>query len=156
MSKSFGGTINSKGYKVLNPQVGVLWGDGLDYNKILEILKVMDEGGWSAENIVFGMGGGLLQKVNRDTQRFVFKSSAQCRNGVWHDVYKSPTDKTKVSKRGRLKLVDTCFTGNYKTVGIDECPEREDILQCVFEDGELKKEYSFDDVRKNSEILLNI
>jgi len=57
------------------------------------------------------MGGGLLQKVNRDTQRFVFKCSAnKTSDGIWHDVYKNPIDarkgeETKISKKGKLKLI---------------------------------------------------
>ena len=60
---------------------------------------------WSTDNIVFGMGGGLLQKVNRDTQRFAFKCSAQCRKGVLYDIQKKPLDESKKSKSGKLALV---------------------------------------------------
>ena len=144
---SFGGTVNKKGYKVLNPKIGLLWGDGLDYMKIEEILVAMEVRGWSAENIVFGMGGGLLQKINRDTQRFAFKSSAQMRNGVWYDVYKEPTDTSKKSKRGRLKLFKWGHL-NYETTNY--AGNGRDMLDKVFENGKITKEISFDEVRKNS------
>jgi nicotinamide phosphoribosyltransferase len=95
LEEKFGMTVNSKGYKVLPKQVRVLWGDGIDRNGIIQIMDALEKAGYSIENIAcFGMGGGLLQKVNRDVQRFAFKSSEQCReeNGVdvWHDIYKSP------------------------------------------------------------------
>jgi len=51
----------------------------------LEILKVE---GFSADNIAFGMGGGLLQQPNRDDFRFAIKASAICVDGEWRDVYK--------------------------------------------------------------------
>ena len=145
---SFGGSVNNKGYKVLNPKVRMLWGDGLDMEDIKQILKYVEEKGFSVENLVFGMGGGLLQKVNRDTQRFAFKSSAQCRNGVWYDIFKQPRDESKVSKKGKLKLIKN--GDSYKTVPINELGE--DILTTVFENGKLITRYTFDEIRNNAKI----
>ena len=145
LGEKFGFTMNSKGYRVLNPKVRVLWGDGIDLQGIKGILGIMMVYGWSAENMVFGMGGGLLQKVNRDTQRFAFKSSAQCRSGVWHDVYKNPTDITKKSKRGRLSLVK--IDGKFTTVSE---VKNGDLLKVVFENGVLVNPITFDEVRKNA------
>lgn len=143
----FGTTKNSKGYKVLNPKVGMLWGDGIDYQGIRSILYTMESNGWAASNIVFGAGGGLLQKMNRDTQRFAFKCCAQKRNGEWIDISKRPLDTSKVSKKGRLALVKG-LDGHLETVpwvdGID------DQLETVFENGEIKKFYTFDQCRKNT------
>ncbi len=150
--KSFGGITNSKGYKVINPKVRVLWGDGIDYDGIKKILLAVQSAGFSIENIAtFGMGGGLLQKVNRDTQRFAFKSSAQCRNGVWYDIFKNPKDPSKKSKRGRLKLVRD--DGTFITV--PESDPRPDVLEVVFENGYATKTYTWEEVRKNAEIQPN-
>jgi nicotinamide phosphoribosyltransferase len=91
------------------------------------------------------MGGGLLQKHNRDTQRNAFKCSAQFRDGKWIDNQKQPLDITKASKKGLLKLVRE---GNsYTTVGIDD--PREDILVTVFENGTMMKEWTWDEVKAN-------
>jgi nicotinamide phosphoribosyltransferase len=144
---AFGGTTNQKGFRVLDPHVGVLWGDGIGPGGIYEILQAARDQKFAAENYVFGMGGGLLQKVNRDTQRFAFKCSAQKRGGEWHDVYKEPTDKSKVSKRGRLSLVSAAR----KLYTVPET-DKDDLLQTVFENGELKNEISFDRVRKNARL----
>lgn len=66
------------------------------------------------------MGGGLLQRnVNRDTQRFAFKSSAQKRDGVWYDIQKLPKDTTKASKNGKLKLVSVVTVGNSTYSNLD-------------------------------------
>lgn len=154
----FGGTVNSKGFKVLDPHVRVLWGDGIDPHGIEKILVGASVHGFSAENLVFGMGGGLLQKVNRDIQRFAFKASAIKRNGEWHDVFKQPLDESKSSKKGRLKLCRSFQDESYYT--LPEGAEwvhrevlgdsNEDILQIVFEDGRLLNEQTFDEVRANA------
>lgn len=147
--ETIGGTINNKGYKVINPKVRVLWGDGIDRIGIHKILEATKDAGYSIENIAcFGMGGGLLQKVNRDTQRFAFKSCAQKRAGIWYDIQKQPKDTTKASKKGMLKLIK--LNGEYKTVGINEYPEIPDEMVVVFENGELMKEYTLEEVRKNA------
>jgi nicotinamide phosphoribosyltransferase len=132
----FGYTTNNKGYKVLNPKVGVLWGDGLNYLKIRDILHAMQAAGWAASNFVFGMGGGLLQKVDRDVQRFAFKCSAQDRNNIWYDIQKNPLDTTKKSKAGRLKLELTKEGGLWRTVRIEDGdPNQPDMLRTCFRDG---------------------
>lgn len=146
---SYGGTTNSKGYKVINPKVRVLWGDGIDRIGIQKILEAVSENGFSVENIAtFGMGGGLLQKINRDTQRFAFKSSAQKRNGVWYDIQKQPKDTTKTSKKGRLKLVRNNLG---QLITVLESDEREDVLELVFENGEVLRNQSFNDIRALAE-----
>lgn len=154
LGEKFGFTRNSKGFEVLPPQIGVLWGDGIDINGIVEILQHMKMAGWSAENIVFGMGGGLLQKINRDTQRFAFKSCAQKRDDVWYDIFKEPLEGGKSSKSGRLKLVadieSSVDGGTMITVPWD-FPGK-DILETVFENGVLLKEYEFIQARKNAEL----
>jgi nicotinamide phosphoribosyltransferase len=91
----------------------------------------------SAENIAFGMGGELLQKVNRDTQKFAMKASAACVAGDWRDVYKDPiTDSGKRSKRGRLALV-RAKNGQVATVREDELAGRGNLLRVVYRNGEL-------------------
>ena len=145
LAEIFGTTKNLKGYTELHPKVGVLWGDGIDYNGIRSILFTLRNNWFSTNSVVFGAGGGLLQKINRDDQRFAFKSSAQCRDGVWHDIFKNPLDSSKASKKGRLKLV--LQDGVYCTVPLSD--PREDQLVEVFRNGKIVKEYSFEDVRRN-------
>lgn len=146
--KNFGGVINRKGYKVINPKVRLLWGDGIDIVGIEKILVALDDAGFAAENVAcFGMGGGLLQKVNRDQLRLAFKSNAQKINGEWFDVCKAPKDITKASKKGKIKLVKNEH-GEFETISVNK--PGEDLLQVVFENGELFNEITFDEVRKNA------
>lgn len=142
--RHFGGTTNSKGFKVLDPHIGVLWGDGIGPEGIEKICDRAIRAGFSAENLVFGMGGGLLQKVNRDTQRFAFKSSAQYRNGAWVGVAKQPLDATKASKAGRLKLVRMAPHG---LATVREEAEGADALQTVFENGFRQNLDTFEAIR---------
>lgn len=112
-----GYTINSKGYKVLPDHVRVIQGDGINIDDVEKILQELMERGISAANIAFGMGGGLLQKVNRDTFKFAMKASQrEDTNGNIHDVVKDPiTDPGKKSLAGRLSLV-RYPDGSYETI----------------------------------------
>jgi nicotinamide phosphoribosyltransferase len=152
LDQYFGTTTNSKGYKVLNPKVGMLWGDGIDFDGIAGIIIYLWQNKYSSSNIVFGMGGGLLQKVNRDTQRFAFKCSAQKRDGQWKDIWKDPIDKSKASKRGKLALIKN-NKGKFATIKLEAMVEGErNYLETVFENGKLVKEYSFEEIRNNAKI----
>lgn len=139
LGEKFGFTTNEKGYRVLHPKVRVIQGDGIDYSMLQKILSVMSDAGLSADNIAFGSGGGLLQKMNRDTQRFAFKCASAVVGGVERDVFKQPiTDGGKKSKAGRMKLVydNTGVHGPVlKTVPATD--PREDQLRYVFRNGYL-------------------
>lgn len=148
----FGGKQNGKGYIKLHPKVGMLWGDGIDPDGIIRILEVLEQHGFAASNCVFGMGGGLLQKVNRDTQRFAFKASAMKIDNEWVDIFKMPLDKSKASKKGRLALIKS-DSGEYLTIPACQLmDEREDILKTVFENGELVTQYTLYEVRENAKL----
>jgi nicotinamide phosphoribosyltransferase len=150
----FGFTENTKGYKVLPQQVRVIQGDGVNYNEIKNIYKALKENGISAENLVLGMGGALLQKVDRDTQKFALKCSSAVIKGKEVAVEKSPTEMDaqgnitpsfKKSKGGRLKLVK--INGIFKTVNEPEYLEFTDELRTVFENGELINTLTFEQVK---------
>ena len=146
LSEGFGSHLTDKGYKVFDLNIGLLWGDGLNYQKIRDILFAMKSAGWAAQNIIFGMGGGLHTAVNRDTQRNAFKCSAQLRDGVWHDIFKNPLDSSKKSKTGRFKLIKE--NKSFKTVSIDS--EGENYLQTVFKDGKLLVDDTFADIKQRA------
>lgn len=151
LGEAFGYTLNEKGFKVLNPKVGCIYGDGVNLNSIEEILKNLIDNKWSVENIIFGMGGKLLQAgIDRDTFKFAMKCSWAEINGYGVEVYKNPiTDTGKKSKRGRLELInDNGIIKTYKegewTYGATN------MLQLVFRNGELMREMTFEQVRNNA------
>ena len=156
LGEGFGYTTNAKGYKVLN-NVRLLWGDGINQLSVRSILGVVvDLNGWSADNLAFGMGGALLQQLDRDTQKFAMKCSSAQVNGEWVDVFKDPiTDSGKVSKKGRVTLWKS---GGEFVTSVDE-PKGwydkaigpwTDVLEEVYRDGKLVKEIDFATVRANS------
>ena len=154
LSKKFGYTINDKGYIVLN-NVRLFWGDGIDYNTIKSIYRIaVDTMRFSADNLTFGMGGNLLQNLNRDTQRFAMKASAALINGDWVDVYKDPiTDSDKKSMKGRFSVVFR--NGNYVTVPYDETLGDLDLLKVRYQNGEVFNSPDFATIRARAHSCLN-
>lgn len=152
LSEKFGFTVNSKGYKVLPNCVRVIQGDGITIESLPRILDNLLGRGFSADNMAFGMGGGLLQQVNRDTLKFAMKCSAVCIDNVWQDVFKDPvTDPGKRSKRGRLML--TRETGKYTTMNLHTGFDWSNMLNEVWRDGHLITETSFAEIRNRSNLV---
>jgi len=140
LGDAFGTTENNEGYKVLHPKVRVIQGDGIDHEMLEIILAHMKSNKWSAENIAFGSGGGLLQKVNRDTCKYAFKCSYAVVDKTEIEVYKDPvTDPGKKSKRGLLSLVRN-GDGSWSTKGTSMLTDFEqDELRTVFLNGEVRE-----------------
>ena len=146
----FGSTTNNKGYRVLPNYLRVIQGDGVNLDSIKQILTNMEKRSISAENIAFGMGGALLQKVNRDTFKFAMKTSAACVDGVYRDVFKDPIDdKGKRSKRGRLALIKDAQQ-NFKTIREEDLGDQENLLETIYENGEILINRSFDEIRNTA------
>jgi nicotinamide phosphoribosyltransferase len=155
LGEKFGYTVNAKGFKVLN-NVRLIQGDGINELTVRSILGAFAAMGWSADNIAFGMGGALLQIVDRDTQKFAMKASSAKINGEWVSVVKDPiTDPGKKSKAGRVTL----WRSGGEFVSAVEQPKGwhdravgdfADALEEVYRDGKLVKEITFDEVRANS------
>jgi nicotinamide phosphoribosyltransferase len=155
LGEKFGYIVNAKGFKVLN-NVRLIQGDGINELTVRSILGAFMAMGWSADNIAFGMGGALLQAVDRDTQKFAMKASSARVNGVDVDVQKDPaTDPGKKSKAGRVTLWQC---GGEWASGVtaptgwaDRCAgDWTDALEEVFRDGKLVKELTFEEVRANA------
>jgi nicotinamide phosphoribosyltransferase len=157
LDSKFGSVVNAKGFKVLN-NVRLIQGDGVNELTIRSILGAFMALGYSADNIAFGMGGALLQIVDRDTQRFAMKcSSIEIGLGNWTDVVKDPvTDSGKRSKGGRVKLW-TNSGGEYAS-GTQAPTGWSDkgiggwtnALQTVYQNGALFNEIDFATVRANA------
>lgn len=153
LATKFGFTVNDQGYKVLPPQIRVIQGDGVDLDSLEDICSTLAGLGYSIENIAFGMGGALLQKCDRDTQKFAIKCSAAYVEGKWIDVWKSPLhDKGKESKKGVLDLIKV--DGEFKTVQTNMpglWPGHQPQLQEVFHNGNLYNIQSLDEIRERAQ-----
>lgn len=158
LGDAFGYVINDRNYKVLNPNVRMIWGDGINFQSITAILEEMKQKGWSADNIAFGMGGALLQRLDRDTHMFAFKCCYAHINGKEVDVSKNPVDTPwKKSKKGKLTLakVRTEEGEQYATIRESELNRLyviKEVLVPVFENGKILKEYTFEEVRENARL----
>jgi nicotinamide phosphoribosyltransferase len=156
LDSKFGSTVNSKGFKVLN-NVRLIQGDGINELTVRSILGAFMALGYSADNIAFGMGGALLQQLDRDTQRFAMKCSSAEINGKWVDVQKDPiTDSGKKSKAGRVTLWTN--SGGEFASGVTAPTGWTDkgiggwtpALVEVYRDGKLVSEIDFATVRANA------
>ncbi|AUR85999.1 quinolinate phosphoribosyl transferase [Vibrio phage 1.081.O._10N.286.52.C2] len=168
LGKNVGYTVNDKGYKVLHPSFRIIQGDGVNIEEIQRILSFMESKKWSAENIAFGMGGGLLQQSDRDTQRFAMKMSAAIVNGEYVAVFKMPkTDPSKASKSGFLDVIATNPDNpnpaerGYFTVSSEDYDNRvhsQSIMRTIFENGVTVENFDldyFNEARRLSDVQAN-
>lgn len=146
LKKAFGGGVNSKGYYVLNPKVRVIWGDGINFESTGELLETVKQAGFSIDNVALGMGGALLQQINRDTQKFAIKCSSVTVDSIERPIWKDPvTDPGKKSKAGKQML----YKGDGEYYTAPEGSEGEPAMVDVFYNGELMQDLTFDEVKKN-------
>ena len=144
----FGGTVNEKGYKVLNPKVGIIYGDSITLERQKEIYKRLEERGFAATNLVLGVGSYTYQYKSRDSLGFAMKATWCQVNGEGREIFKDPKtdDGTKKSLKGLI-----CVQGDGdKYVAEDQVTKEQEekgYLQTVFEDGKLVKEWTLSEIR---------
>ena len=143
--KAFGGE-EKNGFKVLHPSVRIIQGDGISLETYPVLLDAVQAAGFSVTNVVVGSGGGLLQKVNRDTIRFAIKANYAVVDGEERAVQKETAGKK--SKRGRLTV--ELEDGEYKTYqsGQGRIGTAQDLLgEEIFRDGQSCRTECFSDIR---------
>jgi len=150
--KVAGHDMNKKGFKMLRG-FSVIQGDGVDYKEIKKICEAVIAEGYSIANVAFGMGGGLLQKVNRDTMSFATKLCfIKYADGREMKVMKRPlTESGKKSFPGILKVkrnkdgVPVIFPSDGKD-------DPDNLLQVVYNSGPVKVNWgTFDEQRERVE-----
>ena len=157
LMNAFGNATNSLGYNVLPTCIRVIQGDGINEDSIRRILENMVDSKFSTENIGFGMGGALLQKVDRDTLKFAMKANSITINGEQRDVYKEPkTDLGKASKRG-IQCVTSWMDGGKKEwmVYREDGPAADfhiNQLAPVWANGKILIETTLDEIRERAAI----
>jgi nicotinamide phosphoribosyltransferase len=152
LGEKFGTEKTSTGHKKLPDYIRMIQGDGIDKNSLKMILTAMKDAGWAAENSAFGSGGALLQKLNRDTNKFAFKCSYAKIKGQSVDVLKDPiTDPGKKSKPGLLTL-EKDADGKFMTTVNGKGDKSKDLLVEVFRNGYLLVDYKMEDIRTRANV----
>lgn len=136
----FGGEVNSKGYKVLDSHVGLIYGDSITVARAKDIFERLKDKGFASSNIVYGVGSFTTQYTTRDSLGMAVKATGAVIDGQQIMVVKEPkTDLGKKSAKGFLKVVRNMF-GQLEL--IDNC-QLEDVqsddneLRRVFYNGKL-------------------
>lgn len=147
----FGGTETDNGYKVLDPHIGMIYGDAITLERQKEIYRRLEDKGFAATNIVLGFGSFTYQYKSRDSLGFAMKATWCQINGEPHDIFKSPkTDSgTKNSLKGLIHVGLDERNRYVVTDGVSKHDEECGYLQPVFRDGELLQEYTLEEVRRN-------
>ncbi len=160
--EEFGGTINSKGYKVLDPHVKAIYGDSITIQRCEEIYKILMENGFACSNVALGVGSfsfqcieedGELKPFTRDTFSSCIKATYCEIDGKPTLIFKNPKDGGfKKSQKGCCRVYTRCDGSIYFEDGltweqVTDYEKRDNMLIPVFKNGELLKEQSLEEVR---------
>lgn len=153
----FGGTVNSKGYKVLDPHIGAIYGDGITPERATDIYTRLTDKGFAVNNVTLGIGSFTYQYVTRDSLGFALKATNAVVDGEERQIYKDPiTDKVKgnnfkKSQRGMCVVYQEGGNIRYEdhlTVAEAEARDDENLLRPVFKDGQLLVDESIQTIRE--------
>lgn len=156
----FGGTVNSKGYKVLNPHVKAIYGDSITIQRCEEIYKILIENGFACNNVSLGVGSFSMQCVEEDGELkpFTRDTFSSCIKATYCEVAGKPIPIFKNPKEGGFKKSQKglCYV-YYNEQGSlafedgytkENLPKEKNLLETVYKDGQLVKEQSLADIRK--------
>jgi len=154
--RTFSGTKNSKGYKVLDPHVGVIYADAITFEKLREICSRLEAKGFAASNVIFGFGSFTYQYVTRDTFGFALKVTHGVVDGAERPMFKDPETErgahgdSKKSQRGMCVVYrgadgKLAYEDGHTMAEADGDPRQ--LLRPVFRNGELLVDDSLDNIR---------
>lgn len=149
--ETFGGKVNAKGYKELDPHIGAIYGDSITIERATMICEQLKQKKFASTNIILGIGSFTYQYNTRDTFGFAMKATYGEVGGEGREIYKDPVtdDGTKKSARGLIKIVKE--NGTYKLLdSVSWEEEKQGELREVFRDGTLLIDQSLSDIRENA------
>lgn len=149
----FGGSVSEQGFKVLDPHIGLIYGDAITLDRAEAICEGLKAKGFASVNVVYGIGSFTYQYNTRDTLGFALKSTFCVIDGVGKQIFKDPKtdDGLKKSQKGRVAVVQK---GDWLKC-VDELGLGEevagDLLTLVFKDGKLIKDDTLAEIRTRLE-----
>lgn len=170
----FGGTVNSKGYKVLNPHVKAIYGDSITPQRCEAVYDILEQNGFAVSNVTLGVGSFSMQCLEtiveepteyckiakkyyapytRDTFGIAVKATyAEDKNGAPIMIFKNPkTDSGsfKKSQRGCCRVCKTEDGYTYEDNLTWAEAQDDNELQTVFKDGKVIRLFTLNEVRQN-------
>lgn len=159
---TFGGYVNDKGYKVLDPCIGLLYGDSITIKRQREIYKLLEDKGFAATNLVLGIGSFTYQNRTRDSLGFAMKAT-YCEIGDIHkEIFKDPKTVVGMPKKSHRGLLMVIEDDDYRLQVIDQVtPEQEksnnNMLETVFLNGKMTRQTSLAQIRaRRKECIRNL
>ncbi|MEJ5144780.1 MULTISPECIES: nicotinate phosphoribosyltransferase [unclassified Sphingobacterium] len=149
----FGGTVNSKGYKELDPHIGVVYGDSITVDRAEKICNGLMKKGFASTNTALGIGSYTYQYVTRDTFGFALKGTAEEVDGQFKAIQKRPATDTGNFKKSQKGMVAVIFEDHDYRLIDDLNPETikalkdRDLLKDFYIDGEFLFTNTFDEIR---------
>ena len=154
----FGGTVNSKGYKVLDPHVKAIYGDSITIQRCEKIYQILMQNGFACSNVALGVGSfsfqcieedGVLKPFTRDTFSSCIKATYCEIDGKPYPIFKNPKDGGfKKSQKGMCYVYDDNGNLTYQDGFTSDNIPADNLLETVFFDGKLVKEYTLNDIRQ--------
>jgi len=153
--ETFGGTVNSKGYKQLDSHIGAIYGDSITYDRADAITRQLMDQGFASTNIVFGIGSYTYQYVTRDTFGMAMKATSGVIQGERVTISKNPKTDNGLKKSAKgLLCVDPIFGAH----GVQDFVLREDVtafqeategaLEVIFENGKAGRTQTLTEIRE--------
>ena len=145
---TFGGEVNSNGYKVLDQHIGSIYGDSITVERAQQICERLAKKGFATTNIVLGIGSFTYQYNTRDTFGFAMKATSVIVGGERRDIFKAPVtdDGVKKSARGLIKVEKV--NGEYTLFDqVNETDENTGELQLIYQNGEFQNQLTLAEIR---------
>jgi nicotinamide phosphoribosyltransferase len=146
----FGGTINSQGYKVLDPHIGAIYGDSITLERAKQIFTRLEAKGFASTNIILGVGSFTYQFNTRDTFGFAMKATYVEVNGEGREIFKDPItdDGIKKSAKGLLRVEKT--EDGYKLFDQQTWAEEElSVMKTIYHNGKFENQTTLSKIRAN-------
>lgn len=149
MWEVFGGNLSEKGFKVLDPHIGLIYGDSINLERCTAICEGLYQKGFASTNVVLGIGSYTYQYVTRDTFGFAVKATYGEVNGEGRAIFKDPKtdDGTKKSAKGLIRLLNDETGALVMEDQVTREQEETGLLETVFIDGKLLKEQTLSEIR---------